>query len=131
MEEVLSFFKENPTFFIATVEGDQPRVRPFGAVTEFEGKLYIGTNNTKKVFDQMQKNPKVEICGMGKQGTYVRVDGKVYSEDSTKVRAKMLEEYPMLKNMYSVDDGVFEVLYLKDATATFASMKGVEKTVCF
>ena len=131
MQEVLEFLKENPVFYIATVEGDQPRVRPFGAVTEFEGKLYICTNNTKKVFNQIQKNPKIEIFGMGKKGLNIRVEGKCFSDNRREAKEKMLADNEVLKNMYSLDDGIFAVLYLEDATASFTSMKGIEKEIKF
>lgn len=131
MEEVLNYLRENPIFYIATVEGDQPRVRPFGAVAEFEGKLYICTNNTKKVFKQIEKNPKVEISAMGKGGSWLRLEAKCIADERKEAKEKMLADNPGLKNMYSVDDGIFEVLYLKDATATFASMKGEPKVVKF
>ena len=131
MEEVLKFLRENPIFYIATVEGDQPRVRPFGAVAEFEGKLYICTNNTKNVFKQIEKNSKVEICAMGKNGRWLRIEAKCFADERKEAKEKMLSDNPGLKNMYSVDDGIFEVLYLKDATATFASMKGEPNTVKF
>ncbi|WP_234117286.1 pyridoxamine 5'-phosphate oxidase family protein [Clostridium hydrogenum] len=131
MEEVLNYLKENPTFYIATVEGDQPRVRPFGAVAEFEGKLYICTNNTKKVFKQIEKNSKVEISAVGKDGSWLRLEAKCIADERKEAKEKMLADNPGLKNMYSVDDGIFEVLYLKDATATFASMKGEPKVVKF
>lgn len=131
MEEVLNYLRENPIFYIATVEGDQPRVRPFGAVAEFEGKLYICTNNTKKVFKQIEKNSKVEISAMGKGGSWLRLEAKCIADERKEAKEKMLADNPGLKNMYSVDDGMFEVLYLKDATATFASMKGEPKVVKF
>lgn len=131
MEEVLKFLKDNVVFYLATEEEDQPRVRPFGAVAEFEGKLYICTNNTKKVFKQIQKNPKVEICGMGKGGSWLRIEANCFADERKEAKEKMLSDNPGLKNMYSVDDGKFEVLYLKDATATFASMKGEPKVVKF
>lgn len=121
MEQVLQFLKDAGTFYIATLDGDQPRVRPFGAVCEFEGKLYIPTNNKKKVFAQMMKNPKVEICCMA-NGNWIRVEAEVVNDTRREARSAMLEEYgDTLKNMYSLDDGIFEVLYLKNATATICS----------
>lgn len=131
MKEVLDYLLENPTFFIATVDGDQPRVRPFGAVCEFEGKLYFCTNNKKSVFAQIKTNPKVEICAMGTKGDWIRVEAEAIADDRDTARESMLEANPSIKNMYSIGDGIYEVLYLKDATATFYSFGGAPKTVTF
>ncbi|MBL4930449.1 pyridoxamine 5'-phosphate oxidase family protein [Clostridium paridis] len=127
MEKALEFLKECGTFYIATTEGDQPRVRPFGAVFEHEGKLYIVTNNTKKCFNQMLENPKVEISGMSK-GKWIRLAGEVKHDDRREVKELALETIPSLKNMYSVDDGVFAVLYFTKGTATIYSFKGEPET---
>lgn len=131
MEEVLNFLKENPVFYLATVDMDQPRVRPFGAVASFEGRLYICTNNRKKVFEQIGKNNRIEICGIDKNSNWMRVEAKAVRDDRSEARAAMLEENPGLKNMYQVNDGIFEVLFLKDATAVFYSMTGEPRTVKF
>lgn len=121
MEQVLQFLKDANTFYIATVEGEQPRVRPFGGICEFEGKLYIPTNNKKKVFAQMQKNPNVEICGMA-HGKWIRVEAEAVNDTRREARQAMMDEYgEALSRMYSVDDGIFEVLYLKNVTATIYS----------
>lgn len=121
MEQVLQFLKDANTFYIATVEENQPRVRPFGGICEFEGKLYIPTSNKKKVFAQMQKNPKVEICGMA-YGQWIRIEAEAVNDTRREARKAMLEEYgEALTRMYSLDDGIFEVLYLKNATATIYS----------
>ena len=121
MKQVLQFLKEAQTFYVATMDGDRPRVRPFGAICEFEGKLYISTGNQKKVFAQLQKNPKVEICAMV-NGKWIRVEAEAISDPRREARAAMLAEYDgVLTRMYSVDDGIFEVLYLQNATATIAS----------
>lgn len=121
MEQVLQFLKDANTFYIATVEGNQPRVRPFGGICEFEGKLYIPTNNKKKVFAQMQENPKVEICGMA-HGKWIRIEAEAVRDTRREARQAMLEEYgEALTRMYSLDDGIYEVLYLKNATATINS----------
>ena len=120
MEEVLKFLKESGTFYLATVEGDQPRVRPFGAVCGFEGKIYLVTNNQKKCYAQMMENPKVEISGMV-GGNWIRVEAKAIRDDRREARAAMLEDNPGLRRMYNEDDGLVEVLYLKDVTATISS----------
>ena len=121
MKRVLQFLKDAKTFYIATADGDQPRVRPFGGISEFEGKLYIPTNNKKKVFAQMMKNPKIEISGMA-DGKWIRIEAEAVNDTRREARAAMLEEYgEALTRMYSLDDGIFEVLYLKNATATICS----------
>ncbi|MDO5475511.1 MAG: pyridoxamine 5'-phosphate oxidase family protein [Eubacteriales bacterium] len=121
MKEVLQFLQEAGVFYIATMDGDQPRVRPFGAVNEFEGKLYIITSNQKDVFKQLQKNPKVEISGMNKSGKWIRLSCEVVRDDRVEARKAMLEAYPSLGSMYSPDDGKMEVLYFRNASATICS----------
>lgn len=131
MKEVLDYLKACGTFYLATTEGDQPRVRPFGAVCEFEGKLYITTNNKKKVFDQMVKNPKIEISGMSK-GTWIRLEATAVHDDRREARVAMMEDNEAsLSRLYSIDDGIFEVLYLENATATIFSFTGDPKVIQF
>lgn len=130
MQEVLDYLKECGTFYLATVEGDQPRVRPFGAVCEFEGKLYITTNNQKKVYSQMLKNPKIELCGMIK-GTWIRIECEAVHDDRREARIKMLADNPSITGMYTADDSLMEVLYLKNATATIYSFQDKPKVIQF
>ena len=119
MNKIVEELKKTGVFYIATVDQDgQPRVRPFGAVAEFEGKVYICTNNTKKCYAQMIENPKTEISGMASDGTWIRVTGKLVRDDRDEARTVMLEDNPNLKDMYSIGDGVFEVLYLDDVICT-------------
>lgn len=120
MEEVLEFLQKAGTFYVATVDGDQPRVRPFGAVCEFECKLYLVTNNTKDVYKQMLANPKIEISGMA-DNKWIRLSAEVVRDDRREARKAMLDANEGLRNMYNVDDGKVEVLYLKNATATICS----------
>ena len=131
MEEVLKYLKECGTFYVATADGDQPRVRPFGAVCGYDGKLYIVTNNQKNVYAQMLKNPKVEISGTIK-GTWIRIDAQAVHDSSREARVKMMEDNnAALSRLYTVDDGLMEVLYLKDATATIYSFTGEPKVIKF
>ena len=130
MEEVYKFLKEAQTYYLATVEGDQPRVRPFGTVDIFEDKLYIQTGKSKDVSKQIQANPKVEICAF-KDGKWLRVAGSLVRDDRVEAKSHMLETHPSLKNMYSAEDDNTEVLYFKDATATFSSFTDAPKTVNF
>ena len=120
MERVLKFLKDAETYYLATVDGDQPRVRPFGTAHVFEGKLYIQTGKVKDVSKQLHANPKAEICAF-KDGEWLRVAGELVEDDRRKARVSMLEAYPSLQKMYSADDGNTEVFYFKDAIATFSS----------
>jgi uncharacterized pyridoxamine 5'-phosphate oxidase family protein len=120
MTRTYEFLKNAGTFYLATMEGDQARVRPFGAVALHGGKLYICTNNKKKCFAQMMANPKVEISGMAK-GEWIRVAGNARRDDSEAAREAMLEANPSLRKMYSPSDGLFEVLFLENAEATFCA----------
>ncbi len=130
MQEVYKFLKEAETYYLATVDGDQPRVRPFGTIDIFEGKLYIQTGKSKDVSKQIQKNPKVELCAF-KDGQWLRVAGKLVRDDRREPKVHMLEAFPDLKAMYSPDDDNTEVLYFEDATATFSSFTAAPKTVKF
>ncbi|MFA6856262.1 MAG: pyridoxamine 5'-phosphate oxidase family protein [Treponema sp.] len=129
MTRTYEFLKKAGTFYLATVDHDQPRVRPFGAVCIYGGKLYITTSNKKNCFRQMLENPKVEISGMA-GNEWIRLTCEVVRDESVEAKKAMLEENPSLKSMYAVDDGKFEVLYLKNAAAvfnTFGKEPAVEK----
>ncbi|MCR4617383.1 MAG: pyridoxamine 5'-phosphate oxidase family protein [Lachnospiraceae bacterium] len=130
MQEVYDFLKKCGTYYLATVEGDRPRVRPFGTVEIFEGKLYIQTGKVKEVSKQIQANPKVEICACD-GGNWVRIAGKLVRDDRIEAKKHMLDCYPNLKAMYSAEDDNTEVLYFEDATATFYSFTGEPKVVKF
>jgi uncharacterized pyridoxamine 5'-phosphate oxidase family protein len=130
MQEVYDFLKECGTYYLATVEGDQPRVRPFGTVDIFEGKLYIQTGKVKDVSKQLQANPKAEICAFG-DGKWLRVAGKLIRDDRVEAKSHMLDSYPSLKDRYSAEDDNTEVLYFEDATATFSSFAGEPKVIQF
>lgn len=120
MDKVLKFLKDAETYYLATVEGDQPRVRPFGTVHVFEGKLYIQTGKVKDVSKQLHQNPKSEIC-VFKNGEWLRVSGKLIEDDRNEARQSMLDAYPSLQKMYKADDGNTEVFYFENATAIFSS----------
>jgi uncharacterized pyridoxamine 5'-phosphate oxidase family protein len=130
MEEVYEFLKKCGAYYIATMDGDQPRVRPFATALIFENKLYIQTGKVKNVSKQIKKNPKVEICAVDGP-KWVRVEAVAVDDDRTEAKQKMMDAHPQLKNMYSVDDGNFQVLYLKNATATFYSFGGEHRAVKF
>jgi len=130
MERVLRFLKDAGTYYLATVDGDQPRVRPFGTIHLFDGRLYIQTGLSKDVAKQLLANPKAEICAFMK-GTWLRVAGKLVLDDNRDARVSMLEAYPDLKAMYDPDDGNTAVFYFEDAVATFSSFTAAPETVKF
>ena len=130
MKETYDFIKSCGTYFLATTQDGQPRVRPFGTINIYEGKLYIQTGKSKNVSKQIQENPKVELCCM-KGGEWLRLSGELVRDDRREPKAAMLEAYPDLKKMYSADDDNTEVLYFKNATATFASFSAPPRTVQF
>lgn len=130
MKEVYDFLKSAQTYYLATVEGDQPRVRPFGTVDIFEDRLYIQTGKSKSVSRQLQKNPKAELCAF-KDGVWLRVSGELKRDDRREPKAHMLDSYPELRAMYSPDDGNTEVLYFQNACATFYSFTEPPKKIMF
>lgn len=130
MEKVYQFLKEAETYYFATLEGDQPRVRPFGTVNIFEGKLYIQTGKVKPVSKQLAANPKAEICAF-KNGTWLRLSGELVEDDRVEARKSMLDAYPQLRAMYDENDGNTQVLYFNNATATFSSFSAPQETITF
>ena len=130
MERVAKFLKDAGTYYLATVDGDQPRVRPFGTAHIFEGRLYLQTGKSKDVSRQIHANPKVEVCAcIG--GDWLRVAATLVEDDRREARQSMLDAYPSLQGMYSADDGNSEVFYFKDATATFSSFTKAPEVVKF
>ena len=130
MQEVYGFLKSAETYYLATLEGDQPRVRPFGTVNVFEDRLYIQTGKAKPVSKQIHANPKVEICAF-KDGVWLRVAAELVEDDRIEARKAMLDAYPELRAMYDENDGNTEVFYLKNAVATFSSFTAEPQTVKF
>lgn len=130
MERIINFLKEADTYYLATIEGDQPRVRPFGTAHLFEGKLYIQTGKVKDVSTQIHANPKVEICAY-KNGEWLRIAGELVEDDRREAKQSMLDAYPSLQKMYSADDGNTEVFYFKNSTATFYSFTHEKESVNF
>ena len=130
MERTAKFLQEAGTYYLATVEGDQPRVRPFGTANIFEGKLYIQTGKIKPVSHQIMDNPKVEICAF-KNGEWLRVACTLVEDDRIEACQAMLDAYPSLQGMYKADDGNTEVFYMKDATATFSAFTHGPEVVKF
>jgi uncharacterized pyridoxamine 5'-phosphate oxidase family protein len=130
MQEVYDFVKKCGTYYLATVEGDQPRVRPFGTVNIFDGKLYIQTGKVKNVSKQMAANPKIEICAYN-GSEWIRIQAIAVEDDRREAKQSMLDAYPSLQKMYSADDSNTQTLYLKDVTATIYSFSGEPKIIKF
>lgn len=130
MNEVYEFLKECQTYYLATVEGDQPRVRPFGTIDLFDGGLYIQTGKIKSVANQMKANPKVELCGMA-GGRWIRVTAEAVLDERIEAQEHMLASYPSLGGMYKAGDGNTEVYRLTNGTAQICSFTEPPKTVKF
>ena len=131
MKEVYDFLKASRTYYLATVEGDQPRVRPFGTIDLFEGKLYIQTGKSKAVARQMTENPKIEICAFQESGTWIRVAAEAVLDDRMEAQKHMLDAYPELSGMYQPGDGNTQVYYLKNATAQICSFTAPPREIKF
>ena len=127
LSKVLAFLDEASTYYLATVDGDQPRVRPFGTALVYNDKLYIQTGKIKAVSKQLSVNPKAEICAY-KDGKWLRISGELVEDDERRVKTLMLEKMPVLRNMYSEDDGNMQMLYFKNAKATFSSFTEPSET---
>ena len=130
MKRVYDFLKKAGTYYLATVEGDQPRVRPFGTIHEFEGKLYIQTGKVKPVSQQLAVNPKAELCAFT-EGTWVRIACELVEDDRVEAKRSMLDEYTNLRAMYDENDGNTQVFYMKNAVATFSSFTAAPEVVEF
>ena len=130
MKRVLEFLKNAEVYYLATVENDQPRVRPFGTVNEFEGKLYIQTGKVKPTSRQLAANPKAELCAF-KDGAWIRVECELIDDDRYEARKSMLDAYPSLRLMYDENDGNTQVFYLKNATATISSFTSAPVVIKF
>ena len=130
MERVCEFLKKAGAYYLATVEGDQPRVRPFVTAHIFEGKLYIQTGKAKPVSRQLAANPKAEICAF-MDGAWLRVSCELVEDDRVEARKSMLDAYPNLRAMYDENDGNTQVLYLKNAVATLSSFTAAPETWTF
>ncbi len=130
MKRVYDFLKKAETYYLATVEGDHPRVRPFGTINEFEGKLYIQTGKIKPVSHQLEVNPKAEICAFC-GGEWIRIACELVEDDRLEAKKSMLDAYPNLRGMYDENDGNTQVLYMQNATATFCAFGKAPEVVEF
>jgi uncharacterized pyridoxamine 5'-phosphate oxidase family protein len=129
MNEVLTFLRDNPTFYLATTEGSTPKVRPFGLVMEYDGKLCFCTNNQKDVYRQLMANPQFEICVASKTGEWLRLKGKAVFITSRESKKAALDMMPSLRRLYSEDDSIFEIFCASEAEATFYSFGKPPRTV--
>ena len=130
MERICQFLKDAGVYYLGTVEGDQPRVRPFGTAHMFEGRLYIQTGKIKPVSKQIAANPKVEICAF-KDGVWLRVAAELAEDDRVEAKRSMLDAYSTLRDRYDENDGNTQVLYLKTGVATFSSFTAPEEVIEF
>lgn len=130
MEKICNFLKEAGVYYLATMDGDQPRVRPFGTAHIFEGKLYIQTGKIKPVSKQLAHNPKAEICAF-KDGAWLRVAGELVEDERIEAKKSMLDEYPNLRGMYDENDDNTQVLYFKSGVATFSSFTAPDEVITF
>ena len=130
MKEVQQFLKECGVYYLATIDGDKPRVRPFGTAEIFEDHLYIQTGKSKKVAEQIEINPNVELCGF-KDGKWIRVSGKLIVDDRIEAKKDMLDKNPSLRNMYDENDENTEVLYFESGVATIYSFTEAPKVIEF
>ena len=130
MKRVEAFLKKAGTYYLATIDGDQPRVRPFGTIHIFEDRLYIQTGKVKEVSRQIHANPKVEICAF-MEGEWLRLSGTLAEDERREARQSMLDAYPQLQRMYSADDGNTEVFYFTEATAVFSAFTHGPEVVRF
>lgn len=131
MQEVYEFLKQCGTYYLATQDGDQPRVRPFGTVAIFEDKLYIQTGKVKDVYKQLKASPKIEICGVQEGGKWIRVAAVAVEDDRLEAKQHMLDAYPSLQGRYKADDDNTIVFYLQDATAIISSFTEAPKVITF
>ena len=128
MNEVYEFLKEAKTYYLATIDNDKPRVRPFGTVNIFENKLYIQTGKSKEVYKQIENNNNVEICAFDK-GKWIRIEGKLIADDRVEAKKSMLDNYPDLRGMYNENDDNTIVLYLENFKAIIYSFTDAPKLI--
>ena len=130
MNEILKFITDAKVFYLATAEGDKPRVRPFGFAMEYEGKIYFCTSNEKNVYKQLVSNPYFEVCTMSDKGQWIRLQGKAVFDKSLKAKAKVFEVMPSLADVYKTPENpIFEVFYVGEAAATLYSFSDAPRVI--
>ena len=130
VNEVCDFLNKCGTYYLATTEGNQPRVRPFGTAMVFENKLYFQTGKNKNVSTQLLSNPKIEICGATEE-KWIRIEASAFEDERLEPKQRILDAYPALKGMYQPDDGNTQVFYLKDVIATLSSFTEPQRVMTF
>ena len=130
MKEVQEFLKECGVYYLATMDGEQPRVRPFGTAEIYEEHLYIQTGKNKDVYKQIETNPNVEICAF-KDGKWIRISGKLVLDDRIEAKKDMLDKNPSLRGMYDENDDNTAVLYFESAKAIISSFNEPPKEIEF
>ena len=130
MQEVYEFLKKCGTYYLVTVDGDQPRVRPFGTIDRFDGRLTIQTGKIKDVSRQMIRNPKIEICAFDGE-RWLRIAATAVEDSRIEAQEHMLAAYPSLQGMYQAGDGNTQIFALTQVTATFSSFTEAPRTVTF
>ncbi|MBQ8425262.1 MAG: pyridoxamine 5'-phosphate oxidase family protein [Clostridia bacterium] len=130
VKRIVNLLKKSNNFFFATLNEDQPNVRPFNAAIEFEGKVYLYTNNRNSAYTQLKNNPKVGICAMISEDRWLKLKGEVVFDNRVSVKKAMLEENPSLKKFYSENDKIFEVFYLTNVTAKIHSNYDSPEVIC-
>ena len=129
MKEVLQFLQENPIFYLATVEENRPRVRPFGFVLEHEKRLYFATSNQKKVYRQLKDNPQFEISTTAKNGEWLRLNGQAVFNTTRAIKQAALDSSPILQKLYHADDSLLELFYIENGVATISDMSGASRSI--
>lgn len=123
MSNVVDFLNEIKVYYLATVEESEARIRPIGATVKFNERVYFATNNQKEMFKQIANNPSIAVSGFNGE-KWIRITGNAVIDNSSDAKKAMLEANPELKNMYSVEDGIFEVFYIDNMKATLHSFAG-------
>lgn len=125
VKEAANILAEAPMCFIATINGNEPKVRAFQYQFEQDGKLWFCTAKSKDVFKQLKANPAVQICAVRQDMTWVRVSGKVALEDNRAVKERILSEQPLIKGIYgTADNPDFTTFCLEHGAYTIAGFSG-------
>ena len=131
IEKVYNYLNDSGTYYLATVDGNKPQVRPFGTILLDDGKLYIQTGKGKRVVQQLSDNPNAQICACKNDGTWIRVSAELVPDNRREIKEKMLEKMPVLKNMYSAEDDSMQMYWLKDGEAFICSFTAAPETIQF
>lgn len=128
-KKVYEFLEDAKTFYLATMEGNQPRVRPYGAMLFFEGKNYIMAFGQTNATRQIAANQKAEICAF--KGRTLRIECKLVEDNRPEVGKALVDKMPVLKPVLGENGENGVMYYLKDATANFFKIMKLDETVKF